>query len=41
MKDIFLLSICRENVVICFFNSLFTIASNTENLQETTYKGFK
>lgn len=33
-EGIFLLSICRENVVICFFNSLFTIASNTENLQE-------
>ncbi len=29
---LFFLSALRSNVVICFFNSLFTISNNTENL---------
>ncbi|MDD3397513.1 MAG: hypothetical protein PHR96_03115 [Clostridia bacterium] len=34
---IFFLNILKENVVLCFFNSLFTIANNS-NLDEELYK---
>lgn len=33
-EGIFLLTATRENAVLCFFNSLFTISNNTEDLQK-------
>lgn len=33
-EGMFLLTATRENAVLCFFNSLFTISNNTENLQK-------
>lgn len=33
-EGLFLLSATRENAVLCFFNSLFTISNNIEDLQK-------
>ncbi len=36
-EGMFLLTATRENAVLCFFNSLFTISNNTEDLQKQLF----
>ena len=40
-EGMFLLTATRDNAVLCFFNSLFTISNNTEDLQKQLFEALQ